>query len=431
MKLNPVFPLLLACLIGCLPYPLMATEEFDFDIDAYKKKNYEFNGYIELLADRQVLNQDSAAYQLNAAALDGRDTLDHRAATAELSGRYTLSQWELFFTAHGTAEHDNLHSEDLTQFYQALVAYKPRPDATVELGKKALKWGKGYAWNPVAFVERLKDPNEPDLSREGYVMATADFIKSYGKNLQTLAFTPVYLPVNEDINKDFGQADHNNLALKLYMLYRNTDIDLLYLSEGSRSHRVGFDFSRNITTNFEIHGEWVYLSDVSKQVVDSLGNVSTEQASAQQWLVGLRYLTSNETTLIAEYYNNQAGYSEAQLTAFFGAVHTAADNGDNALLRQLATLSQQSYLTRNPGRRYSYLRLSNKEPFDWLYFTPAITWIRNVDDQSYSLSPELSYTGITDFELRIKANWQQGDTNTEFREKRGEKKLELRLRYFF
>jgi len=62
---------------------------------------------------------------------------------------------------------------------------------------------------------------------------------------------------------------------------KDTDIDLVYLSEGSRSYRYGFDFARNITTNFEVHGEWAYLSNVTKRVVDNTGTMTTEQQSAR------------------------------------------------------------------------------------------------------------------------------------------------------
>ena len=46
-----------------------------------------------------------------------------------------------------------------------------------------------------------------------------------------------------------------------------------------------------------------------------------------------------------------------------------------------------------PMQDYLYLRLSQKEPWDLLYFTPALTGIHNLDDQSFSISPELVYTG--------------------------------------
>jgi hypothetical protein len=32
----------------------------------------------------------------------------------------------------------------------------------LDAGKKVVKWGKGYAWNPVAFVDRPKNPEDPE-----------------------------------------------------------------------------------------------------------------------------------------------------------------------------------------------------------------------------------------------------------------------------
>jgi hypothetical protein len=43
-----------------------------------------------------------------------------------------------------------------------------------------------------------------------------------------------------------------------------------------------------------------------------------------------------------------------------------------------------------------------KEPFDVLYFTPALTTILNLDDQSCSVTPELTYTGITNWEVQLR-----------------------------
>ncbi|MEJ2141782.1 MAG: hypothetical protein P8Y24_05405 [Gammaproteobacteria bacterium] len=239
------------------------------------------------------------------------------------------------------------------------------------------------------------------------------------------------LPVRENINNDYGLYDHDNVAAKLYFLYKDTDIDLVYLSEGSRSYRYGFDFSRNITSNFEIHGEWAYLSEVAKQVVDATGSVSIERDSAQQWLLGLRYLTENDTTFIVEYYQNEAGYSKTQMEEYFDVVDTAEETSNTVLLNNLANISQQTYLKRNPGKQYLYLRASNKEPNDWLYVTTAMTFIVNLDDLSYSASPEIIYTGIEDLEFRCKATWLAGNDNTEFGEKRNKRKVEIRMRYFF
>ena len=431
MKSILLCQLLLAITFSSFSLPLIAVDEFSFDISSYEKKPYEFGGYVELVTDRQWLNTDSAAYKLNSLSLADRDIINHQLTTIELTGKYIKNNWQVFFNAHAIAEHDSIGSEEDSKIYEGILAYKPDPGFTFELGKKALKWGKGYAWNPVGFVERPKNPNEPDQSREGYTMATMDIIKSFSGDLKTIAFTPVYLPVSKDLNNDYGNIDHNNIAAKLYLLYKDTDIDLVYLSEGSRSHRFGLDFARNITTNFEIHGEWVYLSNVIKQVVNNVGVITTEQNSAMQWLLGLRYLTENDTTIIAEYYKNEAGYSEEQMSDFFSAVDLADATGNTTLLNQLSVLSQQTYLKRNPAKNYLYFRISNKEPFDWLYFTPAITIIANVDDNSYSATPELIYTGINDFELRFKVRWLVGKQHTEFGEKLNDQKIEFRLKYYF
>jgi hypothetical protein len=66
-----------------------------------------------------------------------------------------------------------------------------------------------------------------------------------------------------------------------------------------------------------------------------------------------------------------------------------------------------------------------------LYFTPSVTAIVNLDDQSFSLSPEAVYTGFTNWELRLRYSLLVGSSFTDYGEKQNEKKLELRVRYFF
>jgi len=82
-------------------------------------------------------------------------------------------------------------------------------------------------------------------------------------------------------------------------------------------------------------------------------------------------------------------------------------------------------------RRYYYLRLIQPEPFDVLYFTPALTAIVNADDRSYTLIPELTYTRLTNLELRLRLQFNHGDRLTDYGEKAVESRVELRMRYFF
>ena len=77
------------------------------------------------------------------------------------------------------------------------------------------------------------------------------------------------------------------------------------------------------------------------------------------------------------------------------------------------------------------MKISQKDALDILYFTPGMTAIVNLDDRSFSFIPELSYTGLTNWELRLRFTLYKGDRFTEFEEKQNESKLELRARYHF
>ena len=55
----------------------------------------------------------------------------------------------------------------------------------------------------------------------------------------------------------------------------------------------------------------------------------------------------------------------------------------------------------------------------------------NLNDRSFSLSPELLYTGITNLELRLKASFIAGEGLSEFGEKQNDYRVECRARYYF
>lgn len=303
------------------------------------------------------------------------------------------------------------------------------------MGKKTLKWGKGYAWNPVAFIDRPKNPDDPELSLEGFIVASADYIKSLEGSLKTVSITPVIIPVYEDINDTFGEVDKVNLAGKLYLLLYDTDIDVMLLSGGSKTARYGVDFSRNITTNFEIHGEFAVIEDYKKRFIDNNGNIFEKEFDAESWLAGIRYLTERETTYILEYYRNGAGFTTEEMRDYFSFINTAYDSylasGSDVLLKKGLNITEGNYGRMNPAREYLYLRISQKEPFDILYFTPSITWITNIADKSFTLSPELLYTGITNLDLRLKAGFIDGDRLSEYGERQSDYRVEFRMRYYF
>jgi hypothetical protein len=339
------------------------------------------------------------------------------------------------FRAHLEGNWQTGTFERLTRFDELYLSYKPDPTFTLDAGKVSLKWGKGYAWNPVAFVERVKDPNDPDLAREGFTLLTADWIRNFDGALRTVAFTPVIIPASPDVNPDFGTGEHVNVAAKLYLLYRDTDIDFLFLSNGSRSRRYGADFSRNVTSNLEIHGEVARYTEAQRQVLGAGGQTTLVRGAATSYLLGTRYLTERDTTWILEYYRNGPGLSENEMKAFTGFVDNAyaqyLATGNDAALARAAGLARGGYGRPNPGRNYLYLRVSQKEPFDILYLTPSLTAIANANDHSTSIAPELLYTGYTNVELRLRAIFLNGGPGTEFGEKQNSRRFEIQARLYF
>jgi len=422
------------------PWPLVllaaaaavcAQEEPPFDASQFEKKRFELGGYAQLKQEHFELDRSAAFYKLGFYNQPQRDTLDRTTGTLQLYGKARHGSGTFDFRLNADAQHDQLGSERDASIFEAAYSARPTPGLTVEAGKRSLKWGKGYAWNPIGFVERPKDPNDPQLAREGFVMANADWISSPGGALQTIAFTPVLVPVSESVNGDFGEAGHVNLAAKLYLLYRDTDIDFAWLGEGSRPARFGMDFSRNVTSNFEIHGEWARIRDFQRPITDSAGRVTIEVANAASYLLGMRYLTASDTTYIAEYYRNGTGYSEEEARQFYQLVDTAFSTNDPALIQRAQSLAQGSYGRPNPGRDYFYFRAQQKDALGIVYFSPALTAIVNLQDRSYQLTPELLYSGITNLELRVRLFLLQGDTGTDFGEKQVSSKLELQARYYF
>jgi hypothetical protein len=426
--------LLALCAALTIAAPAAAQDDYRFDVGEFEKKPFEFNGYAELRAERFWLDRDAALYRLNFFDTEQPSQLNRLTGALELSGLYRVGIASLHATAHGETARDTFGSRGETRLYEGYLALEPATGTRVVAGKGVMRWGKGYAWNPVGFVERPKDPNDPELSREGFVLLAGSYTRSLDGPLRTIGLTPLVVPTTDHVNNDFGSGDHINPAARLSLLYRDTDLDFLVLGTGARSARYGFDFARNLTTSLEIHGEWAHLTEVTRPVLNAGGTVTTQTADATNALLGVRHLSARDTTTILEYYYNGAGYTEQEMRNYFTFVHNAyaqfLATGDSTLLTRARSV-QEAYLRPNPMRHYLYLRVTQKEPFDILYFTPALTVIVNLADGSHSIAPELAYAGITNLELRLRLFVLSGERLTDFGERQNDRRLELRVRYHF
>ena len=433
--LSLLFRLLMVLLV-LSPAAVRADETYTFDIGEIEKKPYHFGAYLEVRPALFLLDRDAALYKLQYYADDPGRAVEELNGRVQLEGTYEKGNGRLYVKTNTDLAYSSFsYGKEKSAIYEGYASYNVSESLKLQVGKRNLKWGKGYAWNPVNFFDRLKDPDDPDQSLEGNIVASIDYIRSFDGPLKTFSFTPALFPVYNHINDDFGLNNRLNLGVKLYFLLYDTDLDVIYIADGSRTARMGFDFSRNVTSSFEVHGEIAHIRDVRQQILDAAGVLHSETADATSGLLGIRHLTTFDLTTIVEYYHNGAGFDADAMDSYFSYIKKGYDvyraTGNAAMMGTAQNLAASGYGRANPMEDYLYLKFSQKEPAGILYFTPSIAGMVNLHDGSFSVTPELLYTGITNLEMRLRAAFIQGGSNTEFGEKAADCRIELRAGYYF
>ena len=413
--------------------PANAQEDYSFDLSEIEKNAFQFGGYLETRPIFSLLDRESRFYFLNYYDSEQKKKAMecNFKALLDLSYERGIAKAQIRLNADLSHSHSDW-SQDF-DLYEGYLSLKPSLHFHIDIGKKRLKWGKGYAWNPVAFIDNPKNPFDPDLALEGFTVISADYIKSFSGKLRTLTLTGILIPVFKDVNSQLGRHNTLNYGGKVYSLLFDTDIDLMFLAGPGISSRYGIDFSRNITSNIEIHGEGAYWTEYSKRVVDDESALDQKKRDGCSYLLGIRYLTKSNTTFFLEYYRNGRGYTQKEMEDYYSLIDSGYDMYLMSGIEDELDLASSftGFRTFSPAINYLFLRILQKEPFNIVYFNPSLTSICNLGDGSFSLVPELLYTPVTDLELRARAMFLVGNRGTEFGEKQNNFRLELRIRYYF
>ena len=429
-------------LLLCNVHPVYSQDKYQLDLSELEKeveqtasKPYHLGGFLEFQPIFFGIDRDSAFSELNFDLKRSGNTFMQYNLGLRLEGSYKKDIFSVFFQTDTLVQNQLQGWQEQTKLLQGLIGLRPSPNFSLEAGNKVFKWGKGYAWSPVAFIDRQKDPEDPEELRQGFTIFTADWNQSFVGPLKNAALSTVGVPVYEHVNTQFGELNHMNFASKLYLLLYDTDIDFMVSTGSSRTTRYGFDFSRNITTDLEIHGEWARINNFKLTTINAQGVGTTHEWNAISYLLGLRYLSPQETTYILEYYHNGTGLTQNQFQDFVtftnNSYATFLSTGNNSGLVRAQKLAEGVYGKPNPMRDYFYFRASQKEPFDILYFTPALTSIVNLQDGSLVVIPELTYSPITNLELRFRTPVLIGGKSTEYGAKQNDYRIDLRVRYYF
>ena len=412
------------------------TIDIDFEIPEVEKKPYSFSAEFKISETIKGFDEDSLLFHQKYPNGNDDDTFFQTDLNLKAEGSYRISLVKLYARLNGELYYnkdENWENDSRTE--EAYVSLQPGPSTTIDAGKKVLKWGKGYAWNPVAFFSRPKNIEDPDITLEGYYVVSGDLIKSIDSPLKTVALTPVILPVSRHINDEWGTERDTIWGGKIYFFAYDTDLDIMFLTGEEVEDRFGVDFSKNISVNFEIHGEAAIVPDYVKYITDQKGNLTKKQYDATNFLLGIRYLTSHDTTYIFEYYRNGQGYTRDEMEDYFAFTETGyQDYISSGSMSELGTGRQygsQFYNKQTIMKDYLYLKVSQKEPFDILYFTPSVFCIYNINDKSGSITPQILYTPITNLEFELKTTFLLGEDYTEYGEKINDYKVYAAVKYYF
>ena len=434
--------------------PALSAEEYKFEASEYEKKPYHIGGFIEGRPVLDGLNKGSALYKANFYNQHEPGSLGELNSRVQMDGSIEKGIARFFARGNFSANDTVQGWSKIGTLYEGYLTLKPSDSWIFDAGKRTFKWGKGYAWNPAAFIDRPKDPTDPDLALEGFWAASGQYLRSFQGPLKTFSFTTVYLPVlynvydHTNLNDDFAGAQLNpsgtgnpstsnqsNVAARSYFLLYDTDIDLTFLTGQSKTPRYGMDFSRNIGTNFEIHGEASLIENFQKKFVDQNGALHSSTSDAFSYLLGMRYLSKTLTTYILEWYRNGTGLTRGEMQDFFSYVNTGYDRyvstGNATQIARASNLVSGNYGKNSPMQDYFYLRVSQDEPFGVLYWTPALSSIVNLKDGSFQLIPELLCTRLTNWEFRFRTYMLVGGRDEEFGNKQYDYRVELRVRRFF
>ena len=406
-----------------------AGEDYGFDIPEEPESSLEVHGNLDGKWGLLQTRKGSSLYGVRFYdAPVKNEYLSQYRLDFYLNGNYRLKQVGFFartFTQY-------VRDEPIqTSFFELYGSLNLSPRLTVGLGKRRFSWGKGYAFNPAGYVNAEKDPENPDLALAGRASVSFVYNRSYSSGwVQNFSMTGVVLPPAPDLLSRYASASHTGGALKLYFLVRDMDVDFMAFRQKGEAPKYGLDLSTNLRPNLEIHGEFSYVRADTKPVVqDDL--VAHRQVSGASYLLGTRYLTGRGTTVIAEYYHTPFGLSRSEYRDAVDFLRRRIDSGDPVLVREAGSVISEVFRTRTVMQDYLYLKVTQPEPFGWLYASVSAFTIYNLDDRSFILSPLMAYKPYTNFELLLWPTLFVGDAETEFGSRQFERKIEGWMRFYF
>ena len=409
---------------------VLFANDYSFEIpaDESKKEALELSGNLDVKYLLFNSDKSSPIYNLQYFNQKLSNSLSSYYLAFYLNGDYQTKNIGVHLKTYSEYYNDNQTDFKVFELYGNLNFSL---NTTLIAGKKMYNWGKGYAFNPVGYVNSKKDPENPELAQAGVFSINYQYSKSFQSEIiKNAAFDLIVIPSATTVNNKISETRNTDIAGKIDFLFCDADIDFLWYYSNTNSKNIGFDFSKNITPNLEFHGEFNRFNNLIKNSIFN-NTLESNKTSGLSYLFGIRWLNKSDITTIFEYYHNDKGLTKNEFRDYNNFLINAAASMNNNTIANALNTNKNYFSGANLMCNYLYLKVSKPEPFKIIYFTPSIYSIYNIDDRSFTVGAPLSYKPITNFEFIFSPVFFNGGKNTEFGGKQYDSKLELWAKYFF
>jgi hypothetical protein len=251
-------------------------------------------------------------------------------------------------------------------------------DLTV--GRRILKWGTGYAFNPTGVVEPMRNPSDPEDRLRQYLGRNLLSLSAY---FGDLALDMVY--VNDALSDRPGDAGgRHELAVRAYVFCRGADLSAVaHFRRGHRS-RWGINYAQVFGTGLEVHAEalvevgserWypLFVAEGVEPTFYTSWPYSQREARSRSLfprvLLGGQYTFSWGSNVIGEVYYDGAGLSRKEWRRWYEFVKFHSDQsapdaaevfpGSREAARNNLLWSLSALSWRGAMRSYGFLRLAH------------------------------------------------------------------------
>jgi len=231
MSLSKRFVFYSLILFSFLLWKTVQAQDYDFEIpEEEETSKLEINGNLDAKWGILRTNTGSPVYGLQFFGLDKpNEYLSQYRLDFYLNGDYRYKQ--VGFTMRTFSQYVKEEPLELS-FFELYGNLNLSPKLTMSVGKRRYNWGKGYAFNPVGYVNAEKDPENPDLALAGKSSLYLNYNRSFNSKLiQNFSLSSIVLPQEADILDKYSEFDDLSAALK-FLFGKATIVVIVFGNNG-------------------------------------------------------------------------------------------------------------------------------------------------------------------------------------------------------